>query len=179
MSLKLHAASPFSIQVYQADASNVVFVVSNTSSASIRLPTSSYAICGVYLPSSTNHWAHWKAAMVGLWLTDDWRYMGTNWFMNTPMRERLALLASTEIKPGHSISVVRKLDSFEADILSTRKVPTTFTFQVSRASAGLYGLSSGDAETTNLIRTNPSQPDRAANRSHAERHWRGADDVRH
>ena len=163
MSLKLHASSPFSIQVYQVDASNLVFVVSNTSSASIRLPTSHYAIRGVYFPSSTND-SHWEAACIGLWLTDDWRFMGTNWYFNTPLKEKLALLAPTEIKPGHSISVVRHLLSGEADILSSGMAATNFTFQVFPESAVRYGLSSGEAETTNLIRRNPSQ-DGAANES--------------
>ena len=148
--------SPFSVQVFQPDASNVVFVVSNTSTGSIWLPTNNYADFGFYEPVTTNDWVHYRTAHIGLWLTDDWRYMGTNWwFMST--EECLAQLAPTQIKTGQSISVRRRLSPLESRILSSGAATTRFTLQVSPESAGRYGLSSGEAATTNVNRMNQSQ----------------------
>jgi len=158
------APSPFSMQVYQPDPSNLVFIVSNTSGAPIRVPTSSYAISGMYEPVSANDWSHYKAAHVGLWLTDDWRYMGTNWFMHMSKQDRLARLAPTDGKPGKSISIPRRLSPLEAEILSSGHASTTFTFQISPESARGYGLSSGYAQTANRSRARQGQPDGAANR---------------
>ena len=159
------APSPFGIQVYQSDPSNLLFIVSNTSSASIRVPTGSYAISGIYEPVSTNDWSHYKALHLGLFLTDDWRYMGTNWFFHMSKQDRLARLAPIDVKPGNSISLPRQLSRFETDILSSGKVTTTFGFQISPDSARNYGLSSGEARTAKLSVRSLSQPGGAANGS--------------
>ena len=154
------APSPFSLQVYQPDSSNLLFVVSNASNASIRVPTSSYAISSEYEyePVSTNDSGHIKAVYIGLWLTDDWRYMGTNWFMHMSKQDRLARLAPTNVKPGESISIPRQLSPPEAEILSSGKATMYFNFQISPESARDYGLSSGYAQATNVSGRSRSQP---------------------
>jgi hypothetical protein len=93
-------------------------------------------------------------AEIGLWLTDDWRYMGGDWFLNMSMKEKLARLAPTKIKPKDSILVRRKISEFENELLSSPKVTKRFTFNISLEAARKYGLTAGDADTTNFVRTN-------------------------
>ena len=152
------ADSPFTVQVYQLNASNLVFVVSNASNASIRLPTTNYVKSDFYQPVYSNDWQHVKSAYIGLWLAEGWRYRGTNWSMNMSHQERLAKLAPIEIKPGHSIRVTRELDVFDASLVASNTTAKSFGLEVSDESANLYGLTSGYARTTNLIQSLPGQP---------------------
>jgi hypothetical protein len=167
---------PFSLQVYQVDPSNLVFVVSNISSTPISLPQSNYAISGSYTPATNNFSAgeaawelatndestfcatNFTGAEIGLWLTDDWRYMGGDWFLNMSMKEKLARLAPTKIKPKDSILVRRKINAFENELLSSPKVAKKFNFNISLEAARKYGLTAGNATTTNFVPTNWSSP---------------------
>jgi len=137
--------SPFALAVFRRDSSNLVFVVSNTSGKPIRLPTGGYVPASDLLETTRTNDQVITAAHFGLCLTDDprwWRPGQTN----RTLEGRAAELAPTNIPPGHSITIERRLGWSEVDL---RKIPVEFRFDIDREIAARYGLSAGSATTTN------------------------------
>lgn len=141
--------SALECEVRRSNGTNLVFKLTNVSAEPLRIPSGGYAHSGMYEHVDTNDWTRWKSAHMGLWLTYDWRHMGTNWFFASGS-ERLARLRPTELSPGQSLNVTRRLNSLEVRILDSTNVPVSFSFEVPRDWAKKYDLWQGMLTVTGL-----------------------------
>ena len=141
-SITLAGAEALSLTVEPIGASNVLFRVKNTSTDSLRLPSAGYALSGYFFPANTNPaYSIIERPIVssGLWLTADWRYVGTNWFLASREDWRRHLQIRT-LKPGETLEVTRRWD-WEPSLLRTNtNAILQFCFQIPKDWADDYGL---------------------------------------
>lgn len=133
---------------------NVVFRLKNISTYYVSLPSAGYALSDDFSPVNTDPAyaiRHTPEADVGLWLTRDWHYVGTNWEMasSKDWQDRLKIKV---LNPGDTLDVVR---SFEwADGLNTNTL-VHFRFQIPEDWAKEYGLWQGDLSVTGFHPMSP------------------------
>jgi hypothetical protein len=133
------ASAPLVLTVERSGTSNLLFCIKNSSTNSVHLRSDGHALSGVFIPVNTNPaYAIIKQPTVSqnLWLTYDWRFVGTNWFWASREDWRRHLQIRT-LKPGETLNVTNRwVWGPETD---TNMSPT-FTFQIPQDWANHYGL---------------------------------------
>jgi hypothetical protein len=155
-SVRKIAPLPFSVfqsnglalSVFRSDGSNLVFRLTNTPSNSFRLPSTGYVTSASYMSVNTNPaFALFDKpeAHIGLWLTRNWRYVGSNWMWASQEAWKDRLKIQT-LDPGEHLDVNHP---FAEDI--TSNTVFRFNFQISHEWAE-YGLWEGNFSVTGLTK---------------------------
>ena len=146
------ASEPLLLTVERSGASNLLFCVKNTGSKDIRLPSDGYAHSDYYLPVNTNpafSIIERPVAGYGLWLTSNWRYVGTNWLLASHKDWRRHLRVRT-LKPGDTLAVTRPWDLDSSWLQSNTNAILLFSFEIPQSWADEYGLFSCSLSVTGL-----------------------------
>src|SRR5436190_7706672 len=141
-SVALAASDPLILTVERSGASNLLFRIKNTSTDSVRLPSDGYAMSGYFFPVNTNPaFSIIERPIVshGLWLTHDWRYVGTNWFWASSNDWRQHLQIRT-LKPGATLEITRRWDWPPSLLQTNTNAIVSFSFQIPQDWADDYGL---------------------------------------
>jgi len=136
------AGEPLLLTVEHRDASNVLFRVKNTSTNSLRLPSAGYALSGHFFPANTNPaYSIIERPIIscGLWLTADWRHVGTNWFWASREDWRRHLQIRT-LKSGETLEVARHWNWEQSFLRTNSNAIVRFCFQIPKDWADDYGL---------------------------------------
>jgi hypothetical protein len=141
------------LKVSRIGKSNVVFRLKNISTEYVSLPSAGYALSGLYFPLNTNPayaMYHTPEAVVGLWLTRDWHYVGTNWMWASSQawQDRLKIKV---LNPGDTLDVVRSFDWGDAPTNTLVR----FRFQIPEDWAKEYGLWQGSLSVTGFHPISP------------------------
>ncbi len=138
------------LTVLRIDESNVVFRLTNPTSRSVRLPSAGYARSDLLIPVNTNPaYAifHGPELDVGLFLTADWRYVGTNWFFAS--RKQWEEHLSIEVlKPGNHLDLTREIGAWPATTLTDTNLILRFNFQIAQDWAERYKIWEGNLSAT-------------------------------
>lgn len=136
------AAEPLVLTVERSGASNSLFRVKNTGTNDVRLPSDGYAFSGYFFPANTNPaFAIIERPIVGhaVWLTHDWRYVGTNWFWASSNDWRRHLQIRT-LKPGDTVEIPRRWDWPPSLLQTNTNVILQFSFEIPKDWADEYEL---------------------------------------
>ena len=133
----VQAESESLLTVERSGETDVLFHIKNSSTNSVRLPSAGYAISGYLIPLNTNH-IECPIISCGLWLTADWRYVGTNWWWASREDWQRRLQIRT-LKPGETLEVTRRWD-WEASLLTNTNAIVTFCFDIPKDWADSFGL---------------------------------------
>lgn len=144
--------APLSLAVRRSGESNVVFRLTNNTTNSFRLPSDGYAFGDSYTPTNLNpaySIVRRPEANIGLFLTCDWHYVGTNWFFASPQKWKHRLKIRT-LRPGDHLDIIRSLGPFASPVLTDTNGIIYFNFQIPQDWAETYGLWEGSLCVTNL-----------------------------
>ena len=136
------AAEPLLLSVERMGAANSLFRVKNTGTNDVRLPSDGYAFSGYFFPANTNPaFATIERPIVehGVWLTHDWRYIGTNRMLFSREDWRRHLQIRT-LKPGDTLEISRPWDWPPSLLQTNTNAILQFSFEIPKDWADEYGL---------------------------------------
>ncbi len=143
---------PLALSVYQKDASNYIYRLTNNTTNSYRIPSAGYALGGFYIGANTNPayaYIEKSSIQTGLWLTYDWRYVGSDWMWASRemWEERLQIKS---LKPDETIEISRPITDWSGWQKKDEKPALVFTFEVPQDWSERYDLWEGSLCVTGL-----------------------------